>query len=134
MVMPKPVLFTFFILCICVQPLGNCVLRDERELTPELAREALLQMMRSKPAKGLGWFKDDVVSEISKMGIENEENGWYRWSAFDFHLSKAVYKLTIQPRPDSSACTFWYGGSFVNEGGRWVATPPKLLMTAMPKR
>jgi hypothetical protein len=93
----------------------------------------LLEMMRSKPGKDLGWFKGDVTDKMSEMTIEEEEEGWYRWTgAFQFNPSKAIYVFVVRPRPGAPVCTFEYKGSFVKQGGRWFATVPKLVTTMMP--
>jgi hypothetical protein len=101
-------------------------------LTPERAKAALLEMMRSKPGQDLGWFDGDIPDEMAKMTIEDEENGWYAWTAgFRFNPSKAIYTLVVRPRPGARACVFEYKGSFVNKEGRWSATPPELVSTAL---
>jgi hypothetical protein len=68
---------------------------------------------------------------MSKMKIEEGEKGWYEWTAYTFHPSQAVYRLLIQPKPGVRACAFEYSGSFVQKNGRWVATVPKLVTTAL---
>jgi hypothetical protein len=105
----------------------------DQNLAPESAKEALLEMMRSKPGKDLGWFDGNVPDEMSKMPIEEEEDGWFRWTgAFRFNTSKAIYSLEIRPRPGARVCTFIYKGSFLNKDGQWVAKAPELVMTMMP--
>ena len=101
-------------------------------LTPELAKGALLAMMRSKAGKDLGWFTEAAVKEMAQMPVEKEEGGWYAWTgAFRFHPAKALYTLVIRPRPGARAGTFEYRGSFVSREGRWTVTPPKLVRTAL---
>jgi hypothetical protein len=105
----------------------------EQELTPNVAKEALLKMMRSEPGRKLVWFKGDIPQEMAALEIQNEEDGWSRWTgAFQFNVSKAIYTFTVQPRPGFRACTFDYGGSFVCEHGRWVASSPRLGMILTP--
>jgi hypothetical protein len=66
------------------------------------------------------------------MNIEEKQDGWYDWTgAFSFNPSKAIYTFVVRPRPDARACVFEYKGSFVKKGGRWVATPPELVSTAL---
>jgi len=104
----------------------------DQDLTPERAKEALLEMMRSKPGKDLGWFDGDVPDKMSEMTIEAQEEGWHRWTgAFRFNPSKAIYVFVVRPS-GGRACTFEYNGSFVSEDGRWVATSPELVSTMMP--
>ena len=105
---------------------------QEETLTPERAKEALLDMVRSKPGKELGWFQGDIPHEMAKMKIEEEEDGWYAWTgAFRFNTSKAIYTFVVRPQPGARACVFEYKGSFVNKEGRWSATPPELVSTAL---
>jgi hypothetical protein len=101
-------------------------------LTPERAKAALLEMMRTKPGSDLDWFKGDVPDEMAKMKIEVREDGWCDWTgAYSFHLSKAVYSFVVMPKPGARACAFEYTGTFSIQDGRWVASPPILVRTAM---
>ena len=45
-------------------------------LTPDIAKQALLEMMRSGTD---GWFKPEIVDEMAKMRIEGQEDGWFDW-------------------------------------------------------
>jgi hypothetical protein len=101
-------------------------------LTPERAKAALLEMMRSKPGQDLIWFQGDVPDEMGKMTIEDEGGGWYAWTgAFRFNPSAGVYALVVRPRPDARACLFEYKGSFVRKEGRWSATLPEWVSAAL---
>jgi hypothetical protein len=105
----------------------------DQDLTPDVAKKALLEMMRSKPARDLGWFDGDVPDKMSEMTIEEQEEGWYSWTgAFRFNPSEGKYWFVVRPRPEARVCTFEYKGSFVNTDGRWVATVPALVRTMMP--
>lgn len=115
-----------------VQPLP---VSKEQKLTPEDAKEALLEMMRSKPGKDVGWFNGNVPEEMGKMKTKKLEDGWYGWTgAFRFHPAKAVYIFVAQPQPGVRACIFEYKGTFACEGGRWSPTPPELVQTTMQAR
>ena len=125
---------------IALSVLAGCSLQTEQPpsavkeaaLTPERAKEALLAMMRSKPGQELGWFQGDTVDEMAKMKVEQDEDGWHAWTgAFRFNTAKAVYTFIVRPRPVARACVFEYKGSFVNKDGRWSATPPELVSTAL---
>jgi hypothetical protein len=105
---------------------------QEETLTPERAKEALLEMMRSRAGQDTDWFRGDVTAEMAKMNIEAEEGGWYAWTgAFRFHPAKGIYTFVVRPRPGASACAFEYKGSFVRQGRRWSATLPELVSTAL---
>jgi hypothetical protein len=104
----------------------------EQKLTPERAREALLEMMRSKPGKDLGWFNGAIPDEMGKMKIEEQESGWYAWTgAFRFNPAKPTYTFVVRPQPGVQACVFEYKGAFVSNDGCWTATPPEFLSTAL---
>jgi hypothetical protein len=104
---------------------------QDQKLAPGRAKEALLEMMRSKPGQDLGWFDGDVPDKMSKMAVEEQEDGWYSWGAFRFHPAQAIYTFVVQPAPGVRACAFAYRGSFESQEGRWVATPPQLVSTAL---
>lgn len=128
------------ILGAAVSALGGCSSQPEQppaaiqeeKLTPERARETLLEMVRSEPAKGLGWFGGNIPDEMAKMTIEEEQDGWYSWTAaFRFNPSKAVYTFAVRPKPGARACAFEYEGAFVRKDGVWSATPPELVRTKL---
>src|SRR4051795_12666475 len=50
---------------------------QEEILTPERAKAALLDMMRSKSGKDLGWFDGDTPDKMAELPIETGEDGWY---------------------------------------------------------
>src|SRR5689334_21447763 len=104
---------------------------QEEPLTPWRAKKALLDMVRSTPGKEWGWFKGHIPDEMARVRIEEDEGGWYACTVYRFNTSKAIYTFVTQPRPGIRACFFEYKGSFVNKDGRWAATPPKLVSTAM---
>jgi hypothetical protein len=105
----------------------------EQELTPERAKAALLEMMRSKAGKDLGWFDGNVADEMARRKIEAEEDGWYAWTAaFRFHPARGIYTFVVAPRPGVRACVFEYEGTFVRRDGAWSATPPRLVKAALP--
>ena len=103
---------------------------QEEKLTPERAKAALLDMMRSKAGKDIGWFDGDTPDNMAEMPIEKGDDGWYAWTAaYQVNPSKAIYTFTVRPRPGSKAHTFEYKGSFVQDAGRWHATVPELVRT-----
>jgi hypothetical protein len=105
---------------------------QQEALTPERAKGALLEMIRSKPGQDLGWFQGNIPEEMAKMTIAENGDGWYSWTgAFRFNPSKAIYTFVVEPQPGARACVFEYKGSFVKKKGRWSATPPELVSTAL---
>ena len=93
-------------------------------LTPELAKAALLELMQPRKVGDSGLFDRD---EWAKVPIEDLGNGWYAFGdTFRINPSRAVYTMTIRPKPGFRACTFVDEGTFVlMEDGRWCATAPK---------
>jgi hypothetical protein len=113
------------------EPLSNF---KEEKLSPELAKEALLDMMRSKALNDFGCFNSDITDEMAKMEIGKEKDGWYAWTAaFRFNPSKAIYTFVVRPVPGARACAFEYKGSFVRNEGAWSATQPQLVRTVLQR-
>jgi hypothetical protein len=132
--------FTSVFLAVAAISLSGCSSRadspapvaQEEKLTPERAKAALLDMMRSKTGKDLGWFDGDTPDKMAEMAIEKSDDGWYAWTAaFRINPTKAIYTFTVRPRPGARACIFEYKGSFVQEDGLWHATPPELVQTLL---
>jgi hypothetical protein len=109
---------------------------DEGKLAPDIAKRALLEMMRSEPGKKFGWFEGDLPEKMSKMEISemkmaSGEHGWYAWSVFHLNSTKEIYTFTIRPREGVKACAFTYEGKFQKKNGVWTASVPKLVSTAL---
>lgn len=120
-----------FLANVSVQALAQAEPKQAK-LTPEQAKEALLRMMRSKEGKEIEWFKGDIPDQMAKLKIEEEQDGWHRWTgAYRINPAKAVYSLIIRPEPGARACIFEYEGSFASKEGVWIATPPKLIRTIL---
>jgi hypothetical protein len=118
---------------IKVKPAESRKQPAQEKLTPEQAQAALLAMMRSKAGQELGWFQGEIPDEMAKMKIDDEQDGWFAWTAaFRFSPSQAIYTFVVRPKPGSRASTFEYEGSFVKKDGVWSATPPKLVRTILP--
>jgi hypothetical protein len=102
------------------------------KLTPEVAKAALLRMMRSKAGQDISWFQGGVPDEMAKMKIEAEKDDWFAWTAaFRFSPSRAIYTFVVRPQPGVRACVFEFEGSFVRKDGAWSATLPKLVRTVL---
>jgi hypothetical protein len=116
----------------CEPPAPPATATQALKLTPERAKAALLDMMRTKPGSDLEWFKGDIPEKVAKMKIEEEKDGSYSWTAaFRIHPTRAAYSFVVMPRPGVAACAFEYNGTFTVKDGRWIASPPKLVSTAM---
>jgi hypothetical protein len=107
---------------------------QEQKLTPECAKEALLQMMSSKSGQELGWFKGNIPEEMAKMKIKGEKDGWYAWTgAIHINPPRPPTHSSFDPVRACEPVFFQHDGSFVNKDGVWSATPPKLVGTALMK-
>jgi hypothetical protein len=116
----------------------------EPELTPEVAKQALLQMMRSKPGKALGFFAKELVDEMAKLDVEKKKNeyhwtGDYRWSAnpgkrttYALFVSLRDDVPPLRPHPKGFLIHLQvYRGSFAMNDGHWIATVPKYECTLL---
>jgi hypothetical protein len=98
----------------------------EPVLTAKLAKEALLEGMRSKE---LPRFDAD---EWAKVPVQEAENGWYDFGGvFRINPSTKKYTMVIRPPPDVRACTFTFEGEFVLQRGRWLAGSAKVISSAL---
>jgi uncharacterized protein (TIGR03067 family) len=104
------------------------------ELAPAAAKQALLEMMRSRPGKALGFFDGALVDDMAKLDVQMKQDGWYHWTgAYRFHPGKATYLLFVpfndrpQLRPPNGPLIHVrvFEGSFEMRDGRWTATVPR---------
>src|SRR5262249_16270296 len=103
--------------------------RPAPPLTPERAKEALLRLMQNNAEGELAswdharWARVFDPVKWSKVGLEEEGFGWYRFGwAYRLSVDHAIFTLTVRTR----FRRYKFEGSFVNRGGRWVATPETL--------
>jgi hypothetical protein len=105
------------------------------DLTPADCKQALLEMMRSKPGQALGFFPKKLVDEMEKVAVEKKK-GEYHWTgAYRFNPpQKATYVLFVgirddlpplEPHPKGYLIHLRvYQGSIERKDGRWIATVP----------
>jgi hypothetical protein len=84
-------------------------------LTPEKAREALVDLMRNDP-HALPWMKFDP-DEYALKPLEDQGGGRYRLGWFEIDVSRASYQLLLIGKKHH----IHYEGEFRFEHGRWVA-------------
>jgi uncharacterized protein (TIGR03067 family) len=114
----------------------------EPELTPEVAKQALLEMMRSKPGKALGFFTKELVDEMAKMDVEKNKDeyrwtGAYRWNpnpgkrtTYVLFVSLRDDAPPLRPHPKGYLIHLRvYQGSFEPTDDGWIATVPKYKYT-----
>lgn len=106
-------------------------------LTPELARQALLDMLRTTKTTSPIVSDDplvpaEILAKMAKMELHDGKDGSYYWSMFSIQPAKASYDMRIGPsNPEVKACTFFYQGTFQWVNGRWEASAPKLESSAL---
>lgn len=95
------------------EPVKDQAPLQEQELTPELARAALVEFVRRDPKAFEGIFDPKVAS-----AEETEKRlGW-----FTISVTRKSFGLNLTPRPESlPACTIDYRGKFTFRDGRWQA-------------
>ena len=96
------------------------------ELTPEVARAALIEMVRSDSRKDL---KDFPLEKYLDSPAEKPPYGEWHWGFFDFDLQSKKYDYCVS----RGRCDFNYEGTFELRGGRWLATPPQCTSIAMSR-
>jgi hypothetical protein len=108
--------------------------------TPDDARQALLDMMRSDQGKALGFFDEAVVKEMEKVAPKKREDGTHAWTAvYHLNLQKGTYTLFVHNnkphlRPDHTGRLILaavYEGTFEQKGARWTASLPKYKYTLL---
>jgi hypothetical protein len=127
----------------CDLPIDPATDLRKVELTPDAAKQALLEMMRSEPGKALGFFEASLVDEMSKAAVEKRDDGWYHWTgAYRFRPASSRYVLFVslgdpqrpplRPHPQGRlAFLRVYEGTFELNDGRWVATVPRYKYTLL---
>ena len=118
----------FFIFVVCSSQCDQSAARRDlnHEFTPEQAKEALLEFMRSDQGINPHW-PEKFLDDLATLKLEERENGWYYWTGeVDVNPSTRRYHLIIGPDPRDHVrmCTFEYRGSFVWKNGPWQAMPP----------
>jgi hypothetical protein len=97
------------------------------DLTPERARDALIELIRS-PNPGelkdfpLGQFIGDEV----KGGTESPS-----WGPFALHLRDREYTYSRAFGQPPRVCRWQYRGRFELRGSQWVALPPQVESQAL---
>jgi hypothetical protein len=114
---------------------------DKAELTSAACKEALLEMMRSKPGQALGFFEKELVDDMAKMDAEKKKDAFHWTGAYRVIPAKATYVLFVsllddrpplRPHPKGYLIHLRvYQGSFEMKDGRWIATVPKYQYTLL---
>lgn len=89
-------------------------------LSPEEARSAIVALVREKPDTFIG--RPDL-DRLATLPVTDTGDGKYAFGAFSIDLPARRYQATIgmdSPEP------YFYGGSFVQSGGKWKCSEPNL--------
>jgi uncharacterized protein (TIGR03067 family) len=112
------------------------------ELTPDACKQAILDMMRSKPGQALGFFEAKLVDEMEKMPVEKKK-GEYHWTgayrfrppkdrAYELFVSLGDDRPPLRPHPKGFLIGLRvFEGTFEMRDGRWVATVPTYKYTLL---
>src|SRR5436309_724568 len=102
----------------------------EPVLTAEIAKDALVDRMRSK--SGLPYIYNFDAEEWAKVAVRAGEDGRYDFGGlFQINLSKKTYTMLIRPKPGAKACSFEFEGNFVLKDSKWLADSPKETRSAL---
>jgi hypothetical protein len=89
-------------------------------------------MMQPKAGEEIGWFSEKAIAEMTEMTVGDANDGWHEWTgAFRMNPSQRAYTLVIRPREGVKACTFEYKGKYEFADGKWSATRPELVKSAL---
>jgi hypothetical protein len=88
-------------------------------LTPERARQAVLDLMREDPKAFVGSPDPQVLGD---MPLVDQGNGEYRFGAFSVNPAAARYSASLDPSGGGEA--YFYHGDLVYQRGQWRATNP----------
>ncbi len=95
-------------------------------LTPDQARQAVLELIRSRPNTFIGAPDADRLEELR---LEQRAEGKYAFGAFVVDLPNRRYSADI----DRDAPELYsYNGSFVRRDGRWHASEPEVTRLHPP--
>jgi hypothetical protein len=105
---------------------------SEPVLTAELAKDALLDRMRSKA--GLPYINRFDTENWAKVEIRAGKDGSYDFGGlFRINPSKKTYTMLIRPRSGVKACSFEFRGEFIFREGKWLADSPKESRSALER-
>ncbi|HMF12244.1 MAG TPA: hypothetical protein VKE94_08055 [Gemmataceae bacterium] len=87
---------------------------EEHLLSPEQARAALVDLLKSQPEAFAKRFYPD---EYAGKPLEDRGDGKYRWGWFLIDMPRASFQLGLEGREHSIE----YVGEFQYLDGRWIA-------------
>src|SRR5580765_7743937 len=92
------------------------------ELTAEIARAALIDLIRSPES---GPLSDFPLNDYIGRGVDGSGDS-LSWGPFALDIKEREYKYTVAFGEPPRVCTWHYSGKFELQEGRWVALPPKV--------
>src|SRR5579885_240889 len=91
------------------------------ELTPEAAKAALIDLIRSETTTHLEGFPlERYADDLPERG----KGQTAFWGPFQIELGDRTYSYTRRFGQPPRVCTWEYRGEFEMRDGRWVALPP----------
>lgn len=95
-------------------------------LTTHQARQAILELIRSRPDAFIGSPDPD---RLAKLPLDERREGEYTFGAFVVNLPNRWYAADIgHDAPE----LYSYRGSFVRRDGHWIASEPEVMRLHQP--
>ena len=118
------------VLCLCAAAAGCSrsgrapsearTTETQAMLTAEQARQAVLELIRSRPDAFIGFPDSDKLAELP---LKDRAEGKYAFGAFVVDLPNQRYSADVgHDAPE----LYSYNGSFARRDGRWVASDPEV--------
>ena len=100
-----------------------------QRLTPDVAKEALIALVRSRDAGNLCNLPLDKLANVPPE--KDEEGKFVWWGPIKVDLEGRKYRYARGSGLGGRVCRMHYAGSFELNDGKWVALPPQLMMTSL---
>lgn len=124
------------VLCLCATAAGcsrsehamseGRTNQTQAMLTAEQARQAVLELIRSRPDAFIGSPDSDKLAELP---LEDRAEGEYAFGAFVVDLTNQRYSADIgRDAPE----LYSYSGTFAKRDGRWIASDPEVIRFHQP--
>ena len=129
--------------CFRFRRAAPIVCRPPFELTPEVAKQALMNLLRTNPIREKGGITSEIRGLMCNAPLEHKGNGKFHWTGIcTFDLTKNRFTLFMPwsdrlrefARPDFNelyVLVAVFEGSFEYQCGRWIATNPEYKHTLL---
>ena len=94
--------------------------------TPELARDALIDLIRREPELFAG---NPLPERLAQLPVKSRGDGTFSFSAFVIDPARKTYSAEVGL---SGPAPYFYNGDFVRRDNTWIATEPNVLHMHQP--